>query len=179
MRSLCVAVAALLLAACAGPGYLLPASYLDFELSGRIAVTYRDDAGSGNIAWRHGVSIDEMLLTTPFGQGIARLARAGSEITLTTQNGREFRAADAEELTDQVLGFRLPLVGLADWVRGRAASKPAPAPTAEQRDSAGRLVDLEQSGWRIRYLDYADALPSRLTLNYPGLELRIAISEWK
>jgi outer membrane lipoprotein LolB len=157
----------------------LPASDLDFELSGRIAVTYRDDAGSGNIAWRHGVRIDEMLLTTPFGQGIARLARAGSEITLTTQNGREFRAADAEELTDQVLGFRLPLVGLADWVRGRAASKPASAPTAERRDATGRLVDLEQSGWRIRYLDYADALPSRLTLNYPGLELRIAISEWK
>jgi outer membrane lipoprotein LolB len=179
VRSLCVAVAALLLAACAGPGYLLPASDLDFELSGRIAVTYRDDAGSGNIAWRHGVRIDEMLLTTPFGQGIARLARAGSEITLTTQNGHEFRAADAEELTDQVLGFRLPLVGLADWVRGRAASKPAPGPTAERRDDKGRLLELEQSGWRIHYLEYADALPSRLTLNYPGLELRIAISGWK
>jgi len=169
----------LLLAGCAGPGFLFPASDLDFELSGRIAVTYRDDAGSGNIAWRHGVRVDEMLLTTPFGQGIARLARADSEITLTTQNGREFRAADAEELTEQVLGFRLPLVGLADWVRGRAASKPAPGPTAERRDAKGRLAELEQSGWKIRYLEYADALPSRLTLNYPGLELRIAISEWK
>ncbi len=179
MRSLCVAVVALLLAACAGPGFLFPATDLDFELSGRIAVTYRDDAGSGNIAWRHGVRVDEMLLTTPFGQGIARLARADSEITLTTQNGREFRAADAEELTGQVLGFRLPLVGLADWVRGRAASKPAPGPTAERRDEKGRLVEFEQSGWKIRYLEYADALPSRLTLNYPGLELRIAISEWK
>ena len=179
MRSIGVAVVALLLAACAGPGFLSPATDLDFELSGRIAVTYRDDAGSGNVAWRHGASVDEMLLTTPFGQGIARLARAGSEITLTTQNGREFRAADAEELTDQVLGFRLPLVGLADWVRGRAASKPAPGPTAERRDEKGRLAELEQSGWKIRYLEYADALPSRLTLIYPGLELRIAISEWK
>jgi outer membrane lipoprotein LolB len=179
VRSICVAVVALLLAACAGPGFLFPATDLDFELSGRIAVTYRDDAGSGNIAWRHGTRVDEMLLTTPFGQGIARLARAGSEITLTTQNGREFRAADAEELTDRVLGFRLPLVGLADWVRGRAASQPASGPTAERRDANGRLVELEQSGWKIRYLEYADALPSRLTLVYPGLELRIAISEWK
>lgn len=179
MRSLCVAAIALLLAACAGPGFLIPESDLDFELSGRIAVTYRDDAGSGNIAWRHGARVDEMLLTTPFGQGIARLARAGNEVTLTTQSGREFRAADAEELTDQVLGFRLPLVGLADWVRGRAAARPAPGATAERRDDKGRLVELEQSGWRIHYLEYADALPSRLTLNYPGLELRIAISGWK
>ena len=179
MRSYCVALVALALAGCASPGFLLPAHDAEFELAGRIAVTYRDDAGSGNIAWRHGARTDEMLLTTPFGQGIARLARADGEITLTTQSGREFRAADAESLTEQVLGFRLPLVGLADWVRGRAAAKPAPAPTGERRDAAGRLAELEQSGWRIRYLEYADALPARLSLSFPGLELRLAISEWK
>ena len=43
----------------------------------------------------------------------------------------------------------------------------------------GRLAELEQSGWKIRYLEYADALPSRLTLTFPGLELRLAIAEWK
>ena len=179
MRRFCAAAALVLLAGCAAPGFILPPHGAEFELAGRIAVTYRDDAGSGNIAWRHGARSDEMLLTSPFGQGIARLARAGGEITLTTQDGREFRAADAEALTEQVLGFRLPLAGLADWVRGRAAAKPAPEPTRERRDAAGRLAELEQSGWRIRYLEYADALPSRLALTYPGLELRLAISEWK
>ena len=179
MRSCCIAVVALVLTACASPGFILPRQSTEFELAGRIAVTYRDDAGSGNIAWRHGARSDEMLLTTPFGQGVARLARAGDEITLTTQDGREFRARDAESLTEQVLGFRLPLAGLADWVRGRAATHPAPEPTRERRDAAGRLAELEQSGWRIRYLEYADALPSRLALTFPGLELRLAISEWK
>jgi len=179
VRSLCAAATLLLLAACAAPGFLLPAADTEFELSGRIAVRYRDDAGSGNIAWRHGARGDEMLLTTPFGQGIARLTRVGSEITLATQDGREFRAADAESLTEQVLGFRLPLVGLADWVRGRPTSKPAPESTQERRDALGRLAELEQSGWRIRYLEYADARPSRITLTFPGLELRLAISEWK
>ncbi len=179
MRSIRVAVLALLLAACTTPGFILPGHDAEFELSGRIAVSYRDDAGSGNIAWRHGAQADEMLLTTPFGQGIARLARAGGEITLTAQGGRQFKAADAESLTEQVLGFRLPLVGLADWVRGRAAAKPAPEPTRERRDAAGRLDELEQSGWKIRYLEYTDARPSRLTLSFPGLELRLAISEWK
>ncbi|MSQ63960.1 MAG: outer membrane lipoprotein LolB [Betaproteobacteria bacterium] len=179
MRSFCVAVVALLLAACATPGFILPQHGTEFELAGRIAVTYRDDAGSGNIAWRHGARSDELLLTTPLGQGIARLARADGEITLTTQDGREFRAADAESLTEQALGFRLPLLGLADWVRGRAASQPAPEPVRERRDAAGRLAELEQSGWKIRYLEYADALPSRLTLTFSGLELRLAISEWK
>ena len=179
MRSLCAAAATLLLAACSTPGFLLPAADAEFELSGRIAVRYRDDAGSGNIAWRHGAHSDELLLTTPLGQGMARIVRSGDEVTLTTQDGREFRAADAESLTDQVLGFRLPLLGLADWVRGRAAPKPAPEPRQERRDAAGRLAEFEQSGWRIQYLEYAGALPSRLALTYPGLELRLAISEWK
>jgi len=177
VRSLCAAAALLMLAACAAPGFLLPAADVEFELAGRIAVRYRDDAGSGNIAWRHGARADEMLLTTPFGQGIARLSRAGDEITLTTQDGREFRAADAETLTEQVLGFRLPLLGLADWVRGRPA--PAPAPTQRRNDGSGRLLELEQSGWRIEYLDYEGKLPSRLKLTFPGLELRLAVSEWK
>jgi outer membrane lipoprotein LolB len=178
VKSACVAAALLVLAACASPAFLTPAADVEFELSGRIAVQYRDDAGSGNIAWRHGARRDEMLLTTPFGQGIARLARAGDEITLSTQDGREFRAADAEVLTERVLGFRLPLLGLADWVRGRPASAPAPAPTRQRADAAGRLAELEQSGWRIEYLEYEGALPSRLKLNFPGLELRLAVSAW-
>jgi len=173
------AAATLLLAACAGPDFVLPANDLEFEIAGRIAVKYRDDAGSGNIFWRHGARGDEMLLTSPLGQGIARIVRAGELITLTTQEGHEFQAADAESLTERVLGFRLPLAGLADWLRGRAAPGPAPGPNLVRRDTAGRLAELEQSGWRIEYLEYAGARPSRLRLTFPGLELRLAISEWK
>ncbi len=169
------AAATLLLAACAEFGFLAPGQGLEFELAGRIAVRYRDEAASGNLAWRHRARGDELLITSPLGQGIARLAREGEIITLTTQDGREFRAADAESLTEQVLGFRLPLAGLADWVRAR----PAPGPSQARYDAAGRLAELEQSGWRIEYLDWSGALPSRLRLTYPGLELRLAISEWK
>lgn len=180
MRSLRAAAAAtLLLAGCAAPGFTLTQQSPEFELSGRIAVSYRDQATTGNVAWRHGAGSDEMLITTPLGQGFARLVRADGEFTLTTQEGREFKAADAESLTEQALGFRLPLAGLTDWVRGRASPPPASESSRVRRDAAGRLAELEQSGWTIRYLEYNDALPSRLTLSYPGLELRLAISEWK
>lgn len=176
-RRFCAAAVLLLLAGCAAPSFLLPADGAEFELSGRIAARYRDDAGSGGLAWRHGVRSDEMLLTSPLGQGIARLVRAGDDVVLTTQDGREFRANDAESLTEQVLGFRVPLRGLADWVRGRPA--PAPAPILQRVDGAGRLAELEQAGWRIEYLEYKDGLPFRMKLSYPGLELRLAVSEWK
>jgi outer membrane lipoprotein LolB len=165
----------MLLAACAAPGFVLPAKDLEFELAGRIAMKFRDEAASGNIAWRHSVSEDELLLTTPLGQGIARLARTDGEITLTMQDGREYKAANAELLTEQALGFRLPLAGLADWVRAR----PAPGLAVTRKDKEGRLAQIEQFGWTIEYLEYAGKLPSRLNLAYPGVQLRLAISDWK
>lgn len=169
--------AALLLAACAELELRLPADDLQFELAGRIAVRYRDEASSGNIAWRHGRSGDEILITSPLGQGVARIVRAGDGVVLVTPDGREHRAADAEVLTEEVLGFRLPLGGLADWVRAR----PGPGPYDERRDAAGRIAELQQSGWKVEYQEWgADrGLPSRMKLTYPGFELRLAIAQWK
>jgi outer membrane lipoprotein LolB len=170
-------VAALLVAACAELQPRRPEVTFEFELAGRIAVRYRDESSSGNIAWRHGVSEDEVLITTPLGQGVARIVRIGDAVTLTDAEGRDHRASDAEALTEQVLGFRLPLAGLAEWVRAR----PGPGPSEVRKDESGRIVELEQSGWKIEYQDWQEdrRLPTRMRLQYPGLELRIAISQWK
>jgi len=173
-RALALA-AAWLLAACAAMEFRAPAEALEFELAGRIAVRYRDEASSGSISWRHHARGDEMLITNPLGQGVARILRSGEQVTLVTAEGREHHAADAEELTEQVLGFRVPLAGLADWVQARAA----PGPALARRGAEGRLLELEQAGWRIEYLEYRDQRPSRLRLVYPGVELRLAILEWK
>jgi len=170
-------VAVLLVAACAQMQFRRPDAAFEFELTGRIAVRFRDESSSGNFAWRHGVDEDEVLITSPLGQGVARIVRAGQSVTLTDAEGREHRAGDAESLTEQVLGFRLPLAGLTDWVRAR----PGPGPSDVRKDDAGRIVELAQSGWKIEYLDWQDdgRLPARMRLQYPGLELRLAIAQWK
>lgn len=172
-----------LLGACAGLEFERAADARGFELSGRIAVRYGGEASGGQLRWRHDRDGDEMLISSPLGQGVARILREGDAVTLTTANGREYRAADAEALTARVLGFRVPLAGLSDWVQGR------PAPEAEdtvraRRDDQGRLAVLEQAGWRIEYLAYSNTpddrdLPTRLRLTYPALELRLVIGEWR
>lgn len=172
---LCAAATALLLSACATIEFERPARDLVFELVGRIAVKYKNDAASGTVAWRHGAEADEMLLSSPFGQGVARIVRSKNIVTLTTSEGHDVSATDAEALTEQVLGFRIPLAGLADWVRGRAG----PGEARRRMDAAGRLAELEQAGWKIEYLAWEGNLPSRLRLLYPGVELRLAISDWK
>jgi outer membrane lipoprotein LolB len=154
-----------------------PEQAVEFELAGRIAMRYRDEAASGNVAWRHARESDELLITSPVGSSVARVVRTGNQVVLTTADQKEHRAGDAEALTEQVLGFRLPLAGLTDWVRARPKDG---TPAAVVRGNDGRLASLEQNGWRVEYQDYrADGLPVRMKLTYPGIELRLAIHEWK
>lgn len=166
---------ALFLGACAQAPVGPPPADTEFDLGGRLGARYGDESFSGNLAWRHARSSDEMLISTPLGQGVARIVREGDAVTLSTAEPREYHAADAESLTAQVLGFRLPLGGLADWVRAR----PSPdSPATIERAPDGRLVKLEQRGWQIEYQEYSGALPYRLRLTYPGIELRLVISRW-
>ena len=175
MASLLRGALVLLLAACAQLETQVPGDQV-FELSGRLAARQGPEAFTGNLSWRHAGSVDELLVTSPLGQGVARIVRKGDAVVLTTAEPREYRAADVESLTEQALGFRLPLKGLADWVRARAAPG---APANVEKDADGRVASIEQSGWRIEYLEYAGGLPSRLRLASPGIDLRLAISEWK
>ena len=152
----------LLLGACALVEVKPPDGALEFDLNGRLAARYRDDAFSGIISWRHAADGDEMLISTPMGQGVARIVRQGDAVAVTTADGREYSDRDGEALTERVLGFRLPLTGLADWVRGR------PAPVLEQR------------GWKVEYQERdAQGRPTRLRVNHPAVELRLVVSEWK
>jgi outer membrane lipoprotein LolB len=160
IRGVC-ALAVLLAAGCAQIELRPDLRELEFELHGRLAANFRDESFTGNLNWRHARIGDELLISTPLGQGVARLVRQGDAVALTTAERREYRAADAESLTERVLGFRLPLTGLADWVRGR------PSPTLEER------------GWKIEIQEYdAERRPVRMRFTYPGVELRLAVTQW-
>ena len=148
-------------AACAQVEIKPPEGDLDFSLAGRIAVRSGNKAFTGNIAWRHVKSGDEILLSTPTGQGVAQILRQGDAVVLKTAEGKEYRAADSESLTERVLGFRLPIEGLAETVQG------TPSPVLQSR------------GWKIEYQEYdAQRRPTRLRLTNAGAEVRLAIHQW-
>jgi outer membrane lipoprotein LolB len=168
------AVAAAILGACATlpePGVPPPGG---FELSGRAAISNARDSGSVRIFWRHSSDTDEMLITSPVGQGIARITREGERFRLVTGDRTEYRAADAESLTDQALGWRLPLAGLPDWVQGRASlDRPA---TVTGRPGEG--LEIRQDGWRVAYEEFREGRPFRLRLSREDLEIRLVVDRW-
>jgi outer membrane lipoprotein LolB len=167
-------IAAALLAACAALSEApLPAG--GFEMSGRFAVRYGKDGASGKILWRHSDDADELLITSPLGQGIARLNRDGGQYRLVAGNGREYRANDPERLTQDALGWSLPLAGLPDWVRGRASPG---RPVELVRDAGGQALELRQDGWHVTYEEFKDNLPLRLRLSRKDLEIRLIVDRW-
>jgi outer membrane lipoprotein LolB len=175
MRAVLLAAVLLLVAACAQLETRVPHDVV-FDLTGRLAARYGSEAFTGNLAWRHAGSADEMLITSALGAGVARIVRDGNSVTLSTAEPNEYRGTDPEALTEEVLGFRVPVTGMADWVRGRPSGD---SQARTQYDADGRLRSLEQAGWKVEYLEYEGRLPSRLRLTYPGIELRLAISQWK
>lgn len=155
-----------------------------FTLAGRISVNYGTQNVSGKVQWTHEAARDDIALASPLGTQVARLLRDGAGVTLTDSEQGVYRAADAETLTQERLGWRLPLTGLADWVRGRAHGS---APQALRRDEQGRIAYLDESGWRIEYAHAEDApaaasLPRRLIMRYlrsaEPLEIRLVIDQW-
>ena len=146
-----------------------------FELVGRVAVRYGSDGASGRIAWKHSSATDELLITSPLGQGIARVTRQGGEVRLVTADQKEYAASDAESLTESVLGWRLPLAGLPDWVLGRA--DPA-RPAHSVHDAQSRLSELIQDDWRVEYQEYEGARPSRLRISRADLVIRLVVDQW-
>ena len=145
-----------------------------FELSGRVAVRHGKDAASGKIFWRHSDDSDELLITSALGQGVARISREGDRFRLVTGNNREYRAADAESLTEQALGWRLPLAGLADWVQARAS----PGRPAQVDGGVGQGMELRQDGWRIAYEELRGGRPHRMRLTREDLEIRLIVDRW-
>jgi outer membrane lipoprotein LolB len=139
-----------------------PQTLTRFELDGRIVVRESQSRHYANISWRHAETHDEILLTTPLGQGVAELTRDASGARLSTADHKEYNAADWESLSEQVFGTRLPMDDLPAWISGRAPP-------------AG-------SGWRVEYLEYQsdapDALPTLIEARRANVELRLKVSDW-
>lgn len=183
LRTLLVAAFLLLAAGCAtlepAATALRPAreAIEAFRIEGRIAVRRTGESFSAGIDWRHDAHSDEIVISGPLGQGLARLTSGGGTALLETADQKRYVAADLDGLSEQVFGTRLPVSGLGRWVLGRSAFG-----GVARLDEAGRLAGLSEQGWAIEYLRYEneakDALPELLQARREDVEVRLKIDSW-
>ena len=184
-RRLVVVLATLGLSACANffapDGVGLPTQGDvpdDFSLEARFSLRHEEKNFTGRLSWHHAGSRDDLLLASPFGQGLARIVGDANGVLLTAGDGKTYAAADVSTLTQQVLGFPLPLDKLLEWVRGRRSGS-----ESDVLDALGRPLHLREAEWNISYeydSDDPQALPGRLFIEREGVfELRLRIDEWR
>lgn len=168
----------LLLEACSsvGPSVRAAVASQTFTLNGRISVQHGEENFSGSLDWVANDKSDELLFSSPLGQGIASLTRSAGGVVLTPAGREAIRAETADDLTEKTLGFRLPLGGLRYWIQGH----PDPGSPFESSVSEnGGIARLKQSGWVIDYLQYRESRPRKIHVSREGLEIRLVIDQWQ
>lgn len=173
--------AAALLAACATSTLGPP----DRSYAGRFSATTTAGEQRESVSGRFNLEIrgtHQLLdLASPLGTTVARIEIEPEGARATGAQLQEVRGPDADALTEQLLGWRLPVSGLADWMEGRAV----PSRIARVEREAGRVVLIEQDGWTIRLPDTfkSTARPRLLILerpampNAPAVTLRLVVDE--
>lgn len=155
------------------------ATVTDFNIAGRMGVQSEGYGVSGNIHWSHSKENDAIDLYSPLGNKIASIVKNPDGVSLTSQNGKTVKAQDAETLTANTLGWRLPFTKLADWIVGRPSNGAA---TSFSWDENGKLSKFNQDGWEVSYMQYQSesqpALPSKINLRNPKMNVRIVVESW-
>lgn len=155
----------------------------DWSFNGRAALS-GPDTGSRTVRVNWTMSGDEYHLAfmSILGQRVAELRgdAGGAELRLPNEEPRT--APRAEALLAEVLGWTAPVEALRYWVLGLPAPAPLFGREPGELDPWGRLLALEQEGWRVEFGQYTEAggleLPKRLALHHPRLRIRLVIDEW-
>jgi len=100
------------------------------------------------------------------------------KVSLVTSEGKTFSASSPEQLLAQQWGFNIPVSYLNYWIRGL----PAPGDAKKQFDGQGRLVELNQAGWHVQFLDYTQKkgieLPKKIFLASNDMKVKIMVYDW-
>lgn len=150
--------------------------------AGRVGVDDGKEAFSASLRWQQRRDNYDIRLFGPLGQGVAHVVGTPDGVALrTSDRDATLVAPTAELLLEQSLGWPLPISGLRFWILG--ITMPDMPVESRELDRWGRLVSLEQSGWRIRYTKYAQVngidLPVRMELDHVPFSARIAVNRWE
>ena len=127
-----------------------------FNTDGRLAVQADGKGHYVSFDWSHGEQVQIMDINTPLGNTVGRLCKDAQGVVITDAHGHQFQAESSTILTQQLLGFPVPLDSLDLWALGYYR--------ADENHRITPDGDLEQSGWRIHREITKQGAPKMLSL---------------
>ncbi len=148
-KSLFIAVCALVLVGCATAPVSAPERVSTGRFSAVATQAEKRDSVSGRFTVEVRGDRQTIALASPLGTTVAQIEVGPDGARASGPGLQEVRGPDADALTEQLLGWRLPVNGLPDWIEGR----PAPSRPARIERAGNRPVLIEQDGWVVRLSD--------------------------
>jgi outer membrane lipoprotein LolB len=165
-----------LLGGCASVGQQAPAGVETISGKLSVRVDARGDtparSESGNFELKGSPQEGQLNLSSPLGTVLAQARWSGRRAWLTTSQG-ETAYPDLDTLAQEMLGERLPVAALFDWLRGRpwqdAPSQPNVPPAGPGFRQLGWSVDLArfEEGWLSAQRAQAPAVIVRARVDRP------------
>jgi outer membrane lipoprotein LolB len=124
------------------------------DLSGSLSVSYQKQDGqpdrlNGRYTWSQRPGRIDVSLDSPVST-VAQISVTPESATLTQANRPPQSARDIDALTQQALGWALPVAGLRDWLQGYATDAQGKRFAASPANNNVFTRD----GWRLRFVDW-------------------------
>lgn len=152
----------------------------DWHLDGRMAIINGDESWHLNMTWQRHADKYILDISGPFGAGRAQLTGTDEGVILIDSDENYFFANSPDRLLKEVTGIRMPVQSLLYWIRGLPDWNIEK--DKQKIDDYGRLKQLHQDGWRVRFKRYVDSgkyeLPQKVFIDGHELKVKIFIDEW-
>ncbi|HEX7342600.1 MAG TPA: lipoprotein insertase outer membrane protein LolB [Rhodanobacteraceae bacterium] len=152
-----------------------------WTLQAHLGVSDGHHGGSGTLVWVQDGQHYSFTVRAPITGRSFRLVGGPDGAVLEGLDGGPVHGADAQALLARVLGWRVPMQPLKDWVRGlRAGGAGSDAVLRFGNDGLPSL--LVQDGWTVQYRDWFThinpALPRKVFAANGQYHVRLAIRSW-
>ena len=151
----------------------------NWSLRGRLAISDGKEGGSGNLTWSKVGQKTLMSFRGALGKSAWQLQSDATGARLELANGTVSFAPTVRELVVERVGWKVPVDALEWWIKGLAQPGNWAARTLDQE---GRLTELQQSGWDVKFADYTGqndaSLPKKLTARRGPYVVKMVVREW-
>jgi len=137
----------------------------DFTADGRLAVKVEEKGSYANFDWSYQNQVQTISVNTPLGSTVGQLCKDNQGVLAVDSKGRVYQAETAEELSNKLLGYELPVQYLHIWADGKRVAN---APYKILPD--GRL---EQFDWTISRTLNSSGQPKTLQLENAKFNIRL------
>lgn len=161
------------------------------DVTGRLSMRFErhgaEEASHGSFTWSQAPQHTQVQLLSPLGQIVASIDITQKSATLKQPNRPAEIAKDADILTQQVLGWPLPVTGLRDWLQGFGIDEQGRPFTAHPSSDSTRFTT--QDGWQVTYTGWEPSTgnqyrPKRIDLSRETQQagrvaIRLVIDTWQ